>query len=217
MLVPKAGLKDNTATIFSGFNYKFMSELALIALSAILVNNFVLVQFLGLCPFMGVSKKIETAIGLSLATTFVLTLAAIASYLLQAYVLRPLDLEFLRTISFIVVIAVVVQFTEMLVQKTSPVLYRVLGIFLPLITTNCIVLGVALLNANRVEYGFVASSVNGFAAGLGFSLVLVLFAAMRERIGLSDVPKPFQGAAIGMITAGLMSLAFMGFSGLVKL
>ena len=132
-----------------------MSELVLIALSAILVNNFVLVQFLGLCPFMGVSKKIETAIGLSLATTFVLTIAAICSYLLQAYVLRPLDLEFLRTISFIVVIAVVVQFTEMLVNKTSPVLYRVLGIFLPLITTNCIVLGVALLNANRIEYGFV--------------------------------------------------------------
>ncbi|TDQ36841.1 electron transport complex subunit RsxA [Thiopseudomonas denitrificans] len=194
-----------------------MSELVLIALSAILVNNFVLVQFLGLCPFMGVSKKIETAIGLALATTFVLTLAAICSYLLQAYVLKPLDLEFLRTISFIVVIAVVVQFTEMLVQKASPVLYRVLGIFLPLITTNCIVLGVALLNANRAEYGFIASSINGFAAGLGFSLVLVLFAAMRERIGLADVPKPFQGAAIGMITAGLMSLAFMGFSGLVKL
>src|SRR5690554_1139537 len=217
MLVPRARLKDNTATIFSGSGYTFMSELVLIALSAILVNNFVLVQFLGLCLFMGVSKKIETAIGLSLATTFVLTLAAICSYLLQQYVLKPLDIEFLRTISFIVVIAVVVQFTEMVVNKTSPLLYRVLGIFLPLITTNCIVLGVAILNANRTEYGFVASSINGFAAGIGFSLVLVLFAAMRERIAIADVPKPFQGAAIGLITAGLMSLAFMGFSGLIKL
>jgi len=194
-----------------------MSELLLILVSAILVNNFVLVQFLGLCPFMGVSKKVETAIGLSLATTFVLTLASICSYLVQHYILEPFDIEFLRTISFILVIAVVVQFTEMVVNKTSPMLYRVLGIFLPLITTNCIVLGVALLNANRSEYTFIQASVNGFAAGLGFSLVLVLFAAMRERIAIADVPKPFQGAAIGMLTAGLMSLAFMGFSGLIKL
>ena len=194
-----------------------MSELLLILVSAILVNNFVLVQFLGLCPFMGVSKKVETAIGLSLATTFVLTLASICSYLVQHYILQPFDLEFLRTISFILVIAVVVQFTEMVVNKTSPMLYRVLGIFLPLITTNCIVLGVALLNANRGEYTVIQASVNGFAAGIGFSLVLVLFAAMRERIAIADVPKPFQGAAIGMLTAGLMSLAFMGFSGLIKL
>ena len=194
-----------------------MSELLLIVVSAILVNNFVLVQFLGLCPFMGVSKKVETAIGLSLATTFVLTLASICSYLLQQYILKPFDLEFLRTISFILVIAVVVQFTEMVVNKTSPMLYRVLGIFLPLITTNCIVLGVALLNATRSEYTFVQASVNGAAAGIGFSLVLVLFAAMRERIAIADVPLPFQGAAIGMLTAGLMSLAFMGFSGLIKL
>ena len=194
-----------------------MSELLLIVVSAILVNNFVLVQFLGLCPFMGVSKKVETAIGLSLATTFVLTLASICSYLVQQYILKPFDLEFLRTISFILVIAVVVQFTEMVVNKTSPMLYRVLGIFLPLITTNCIVLGVALLNANRSQYTFIQDSVNGFAAGIGFSLVLVLFAAMRERIAIADVPKPFQGAAIGMLTAGLMSLAFMGFSGLIKL
>jgi electron transport complex protein RnfA len=185
--------------------------------SAILVNNFVLVQFLGLCPFMGVSKKIETAIGLSLATTFVLTLAAMCSYLVQQYVLKPLDIEYLRTISFILVIAVVVQFTEMVVNKTSPLLYRVLGIFLPLITTNCIVLGVALLNANKAEFTFITATANGFAAGLGFSLVLVLFAAMRERIAIADVPKSFQGAAIGMITAGLMSLAFMGFTGLIKL
>ncbi|WP_017937837.1 electron transport complex subunit RsxA [Zestomonas thermotolerans] len=193
-----------------------MTELALILVSSILVNNFVLVQFLGLCPFMGVSRKIETAIGLSLATTFVLTLAAICSYLVQHYVLAPLGLEFLRTIAFILVIAVVVQFTEMVVHKSSPLLYRVLGIFLPLITTNCIVLGVALLNANDAELGFLGASLQGFAAGLGFSLVLVLFAALRERIAIADVPKPFQGAAIGMITAGLMSLAFMGFAGLAK-
>ena len=194
-----------------------MTELALIMVSAILVNNFVLVQFLGLCPFMGVSMKIETAIGLALATTFVLTLAAMCSYLVQEYILEPLNIEYLRTISFILVIAVVVQFTEMVVKKSSPLLYRVLGIFLPLITTNCIVLGVALLNANKAEFTFLSASVNGFAAGLGFSLVLVLFAAMRERIAIADVPKPFQGAAIGMITAGLMSLAFMGFAGLIKL
>lgn len=194
-----------------------MTEIALILVSAILVNNFVLVQFLGLCPFMGVSNKIESAIGLALATTFVLTLAAMCSYLVQAYILRPLDIEYLRTISFILVIAVVVQFTEMLVNKTSPMLHRVLGIFLPLITTNCIVLGVALLNASRTEFTFVTATVNGFAAGLGFSLVMVLFAAMRERIAIADVPRSFQGAAIGLITAGLMSLAFMGFAGLIKL
>ncbi len=193
-----------------------MTELALIMVSAILVNNFVLVQFLGLCPFMGVSKKIEAAIGLSLATTFVLTLAAMCSHLVQRYVLAPLDLEYLRTIGFILIIAVVVQFTEMLVNKTSPLLYRVLGIFLPLITTNCIVLGVALLNANRQELDFLTATATGFAAGLGFSLVLVLFAALRERIAIADVPQTFQGTAIGMITAGLMSLAFMGFSGLIK-
>jgi electron transport complex protein RnfA len=194
-----------------------MTSYLFILLGTALVNNVVLVRILGLCPFMGVSKKIETAIGLSLATTFVLTLAAMCSYLVQQYVLKPLDIEFLRTISFILVIAVVVQFTEMVVQKTSPLLYRVLGIFLPLITTNCIVLGVALLNANKAEFSFVSATLNGFAAGLGFSLVLVLFAAMRERIAIADVPKSFQGAAIGMITAGLMSLAFMGFAGLIRL
>ena len=194
-----------------------MTEFALILVSSILVNNFVLVQFLGLCPFMGVSKKIETAIGLSLATTFVLTLAAMCSYLVQQYVLKPLDIEFLRTISFILVIAVVVQFTEMVVNKTSPLLYRVLGIFLPLITTNCIVLGVALLNANKAEFNFFTATANGFTEGMGFSMKQVLFAAMRERIAIADVPLPFRGAAIGMVTAGLMSLAFMGFAGLIKL
>lgn len=193
-----------------------MTELALILVSAILVNNFVLVQFLGICPFMGVSRKIEAAFALALATTFVLTLASAFSYILQRYVLQPLELEFLRTIAFILVIALVVQFTELLVKRTSPLLARGLGIFLPLITTNCIVLGVALLNARKPEFGFLQSIFQGFGAGLGFTLVLVLFAALRERIAIADVPKPFKGAAIGMITAGLMSLAFMGFSGLLK-
>lgn len=193
-----------------------MTEYMLILVSTVLVNNFVLVQFLGLCPFMGVSNKLETAMGMSLATTFVLTLSSVCSYLVYTFLLEPLDLAFLRTIAFILVIAVVVQFTEMVVRKTSPLLYRVLGIFLPLITTNCAVLGVALLNLNR-QNNFIESVLYGFGAALGFSLVMVLFAAMRERIAVADVPQPFRGSAIGMITAGLMSLAFMGFSGLVSL
>lgn len=191
-----------------------MSEYLLLLVSTVLVNNFVLVKFLGLCPFMGVSGKIETAIGMSLATTFVLTLASVSSYILNTYLLIPLGLEFMRTIAFILVIAVVVQFTEMVVHKTSPKLYRLLGIFLPLITTNCAVLGVALLNINE-QHDFVESLVYGFGAAVGFSIVLVLFASMRERLAVSDVPTPFKGAAIAMITAGLMSLAFMGFAGLV--
>lgn len=193
-----------------------MSEYLLILVSTILVNNFVLVQFLGLCPFMGVSNKLETAMGMGLATTFVLTLSSLCSYLAFTYLLQPLGLEYLQTITFILVIAVVVQFTEMVVRKTSPVLYRVLGIFLPLITTNCAVLGVALLNIKK-QNGFVESILYGFGAAIGFSMVLILFSAMRERIAVADVPTPFKGSAIGMITAGLMSLAFMGFTGLVNI
>ncbi len=193
-----------------------MTDYLLILVSTILVNNFVLVQFLGLCPFMGVSNKLETAMGMSLATTFVLTLSSVCSYIVFTYLLIPLGLEYLQTISFILVIAVVVQFTEMVVRKSSPLLYRVLGIFLPLITTNCAVLGVALLNIKK-ENGFVESIMYGFGAALGFSLVLILFSAMRERIAVADVPSPFKGSAIGMITAGLMSLAFMGFTGLVSI
>lgn len=193
-----------------------MTEYIMLLIGTVLVNNFVLVQFLGLCPFMGVSGKLDTAVGMSLATTFVLTLASVTSYLVNQYVLQPLDLEFLRTMSFILVIAVVVQFTEMVVRKTSPTLYRLLGIFLPLITTNCAVLGVALLNIKN-DHTFVESAVYGFGAAVGFSLVLVLFAALRERLAVADVPAPFKGASIAMITAGLMSLAFMGFTGLVKL
>lgn len=192
-----------------------MTEIIVLLVATVFVNNFVLVQFLGLCPFMGVSNKLETAIGMSLATTFVLTLASVSSYLVNQYILQPLELTSLRTLSFILVIAVVVQFTEMVVHKTSPTLYRLLGIFLPLITTNCAVLGVALLNVNE-QHNFIQSIVYGFGAAVGFSLVLVLFAALRERVAAADVPAPFKGAAIGMITAGLMSLAFMGFAGLVS-
>jgi electron transport complex protein RnfA len=174
----------------------------------------VLVKFLGLCPFMGVSKKLETAIGMGLATTFVMTLSSITTWLVNEYMLLPLGIEYLRTIAFILVIAVVVQFTETVMHKTSPVLYQVLGIFLPLITTNCAVLGVALLNLQE-HRSFLESALYGFGAAVGFSLVLVLFAAMRERVAVADVPEPFQGTAIALVTAGLMSLAFMGFAGLV--
>lgn len=164
---------------------------------------------------MGVSSRTETAIGMSFATTFVMTLASLLSYLVNTYVLAPLNIEFLTTMSFILVIAVVVQFTEMVVHKTSANLYRLLGIFLPLITTNCAVLGVALLNMYE-QHNFFESIIYGFGAAVGFSLVLIVFSAMREKLANADVPAPFQGSAIAMITAGLMSLAFMGFSGLVK-
>ena len=192
-----------------------MAAYLLLFVGTVLVNNFVLVKFLGLCPFMGVSKKLETAIGMGFATTFVMTLASVCSWLMDTFILIPLDILYLRTLSFILVIAVVVQFTEMVVRKTSPALYRLLGIFLPLITTNCAVLGVALLNIN-LSHNFLQSAVYGFGAAAGFSLVMVLFAAIRERLATADVPAPFRGASIGLVTAGLMSLAFMGFSGLVK-
>lgn len=192
-----------------------MTDYLLLLVSTVLVNNFVLVKFLGLCPFMGVSSRTETAIGMSFATTFVMTLASLLSYIVNTYVLTPIGIEYLTTITFILVIAVVVQFTEMVVHKTSANLYRSLGIFLPLITTNCAVLGVALLNINE-SHNFLQSIVYGFGAAVGFSLVLIMFSAMREKLVNADVPKPFKGSAIAMITAGLMSLAFMGFTGLVK-
>jgi len=193
-----------------------MTEYAIILLSTILVNNFVLVKFLGLCPFMGVSRKLETAIGMALATTFVLTLSSVSAYLVNTFILAPLGIEYMRTIMFILVIAVVVQFTEMVVHKTSPLLYKVLGIFLPLITTNCAVLGVALLNVQQ-QHTFMQSLFYGFGAAVGFSIVLILFSGLRERIAVADVPEVFQGTSIALITAGIMSLAFMGFSGLIKL
>ena len=192
-----------------------MSEYLLLLVGTVFVNNIVLAKFLGLCPFMGVSRKVETAIGMSAATTFVLTLSAVLSYLINTWILAPLGLEYLRTIAFIIAIAAVVNFTEMVVHKTSPLMYNVLGIFLPLITTNCAVLGVALINVQQ-QNSFIESVIYGFGAALGFSLVLVLFAALRERIKVADVPVPFRGSAIGLVTAGLMSLAFMGLAGLVK-
>ena len=193
-----------------------MGEHLLILVSTVLANNFVLVRFLGLCQFMGVSNKLEGAMGMAVATAFVLTLSSVSSYLLHQYLLTPLKLEYLSTLSFILVIAVTVQLTEMFMRKSSPVLYRVLGIFLPLITSNCAVLGVALLNVQE-HHNLLQSALYGFGAAAGFGIVLVLFAAMRERLAAADVPLPFKGAPIGLITAGMMALAFMGFKGLANL
>ncbi len=190
-----------------------MSEYFFILLGTALVNNVVLVKFLGLCPFMGVSNKLDTAIGMGFATTFVLTIASVSSWLIEHYILVPLDIGFLRIISFILVIAAVVQFTEMFVKKTSPVLYQLLGIFLPLITTNCAVLGVALLNLQE-DNTFMQSALYGVGSALGFTLVMVLFAGLRERLALANVPVAFAGAPLGFIVAGLLAMAFMGFTGL---
>jgi electron transport complex protein RnfA len=192
-----------------------MTAYLFILLGAVLVNNIVLTKMLGLCPFMGVSKKLETAYGMGAATTFVLTVATGASYVIDHYLLVPFDLTYLRTLSFVVTIAAVVQMTETVIAKTSPLLQQVLGIYLPLITTNCAVLGVPLINIS-LGYGFVESLLFGMGSAVGFSLVLILFAGIRERIEGADVPFYFRGTAISMITAGLMSLAFMGFAGLDK-
>jgi electron transport complex protein RnfA len=193
-----------------------LTEYLLVLVSTVLANNFVLVRFLGLCPFMGVSGKLEGAIGMSVATLFVLTLSSVSSYLLSTYLLVPLGLEYLSTLGFILVIATVVQLTEMVMRKSSPLLYRILGIFLPLITTNCAVLGVALLNVQQ-QHDLLQSALYGFGAAAGFGLVLICFAAMRERVAQADVPLHFRGAPIALVTAGLMALAFMGFTGLAKL
>ncbi len=190
-----------------------MTDVLLILLATILVNNFVLVHFLGLCPLMGASRKLETALGMGLATTFVLTLASVCSYSLNHWVLEPLGLEYLRLICFILIIAGLVQFTEMFIRHSSPLLHSVLGIFLPLITTNCAVLGVALLSV-RTNDSLMSAALYGFGAALGFTVVLVLFSAMREKLDNADVPAPFKGSAIALISAGFMSLAFMGFSGM---
>jgi len=190
-----------------------MSELILLLISTALVNNVVLIKFLGLCPSMGVSKSMDSALGMGMATTFVITLAAGASWMLEHWLLVPYELGFLRILTFILVIAAVVQFTEMFVKKTSPGLYRSLGIYLPLITTNCAVLGVALLNVQQ-GFSFFKSLAYGFGSALGFTLVLMIFAGLRERIALARVPVAFNGAPIAFITISLLALAFMGFSGL---
>ena len=185
----------------------------LIIISTVLVNNIVLTKILGLCPFMGVSKKLETSISMSAATAFVLTIGSMTSWAINHYLLEPNYLIYLRTITFIVVIAAVVQFTEMLMEKNFPLLYKMLGIFLHLITTNCAVLGIPLLNA-QASHTLIEYAVFGFGGAVGFSFVLILFASLRERLDGADVPRPFQGSAIAMTTAALMSLAFMGFVGL---
>ncbi len=192
-----------------------MTSYLFIILGAVLVNNVVFVRVLGLCPFMGVSKKLETAIGMGAATTFVLTLASGTSYVIDSWLLIPNDLTYLRTLSFIVTIASIVQLTELIIQKTSPLLHQVLGIYLPLITTNCAVLGVPLLNIG-MRHNFVESMMFGLGSAIGFTLALILFAGIRERLEGADVPVHFRGTAIAMITAGIMSLAFMGFAGLDK-
>lgn len=190
-----------------------VTDYLLLLLSTALVNNVVLVKFLGLCPFMGVSRKMDSALGMGMATTFVLTLTTAASWLLEHWLLVPLGLQYLRILAFILVIAAVVQFTEMVIRKTSPGLYQVLGIYLPLITTNCAVLGVALLNVQE-KHVFVESLLYGFGSAVGFTVVLLLFAGLRERLALAQVPGVFSGAPAGFITAGLLALAFMGFAGL---
>ncbi|MDD3530415.1 MAG: electron transport complex subunit RsxA [Gallionellaceae bacterium] len=191
-----------------------MTEYLLILISTALVNNVVLAKFLGLCPFMGVSRKMDSALGMGMATTFVLTLASGAAWLLEHGLLAPLGIPYLRILAFILVIAATVQFTEMVIRKASPALYQVLGIYLPLITTNCAVLGVALLNVQE-GHAFADSLLYGFGSALGFTLVLLLFAGLRERLALAQVPEAFAGAPIGFVTASLLGLAFMGFAGLV--
>ena len=190
-----------------------MSHYLFILVGAVLVNNVVLVKILGLCPFMGVSKKLETAYGMGAATTFVLTMATGASYIIDHFLLMPFGLEYLRTLSFIVTIAAIVQLTEMVIAKTSPSLQQTLGIYLPLITTNCAVLGVALLNVEQ-KFSLFKSLLYGFGSALGFTIVLLIFAGLRERIALARVPAAFAGAPISFVTISLLALAFMGFSGL---
>jgi len=192
-----------------------MNELVLIFISAVLVNNFVLSRFLGICPFFGVSKQIDTAFGMSMAVTFVMTVAGIVTWIIQYAVLNPFNIQFLQTIVFILVIASLVQLVEMVIEKTSPALYASLGIFLPLITTNCAILGAAILNV-QFQYNFIQMLIFTVGSSLGFGLALILFAGIRQRIDLSDIPKYFKGLPIAFITAGILALAFMGFSGLVK-
>ena len=190
-----------------------ITNLLAITLGAILANNFIFSQFLGICPFLGVSKKVDTAVGMGIAVTFVMGLASAITWLVNTFILIPFDLGYMQTVAFILVIAALVQFIEMFLQKSMPSLYTALGVYLPLITTNCAVLGVALLNIQN-NYNFIESVVYGITGGLGFLLAIVLFASIRERLVFADYPKAFEGFPIALVTAGLMALAFMGFSGL---
>jgi len=188
----------------------------LIFISAVLVNNFVLNRFLGICPFLGVSKKVETAMGMGIAVTFVMALASAVTYVVNNSLLIPLGLDYLYNIAFILIIAALVQFVEMFIKKSSPALYQALGIYLPLITTNCAVLGVTVINRDN-QYNFIVSVVHGVGAAIGFTLAIVLFASIRERMEYSDIPEAFKGFPIALITAGLMSIAFLGFTGMIKI
>jgi len=189
-------------------------SLFVIIVSGILINNYVLSRILGICPFLGVSKQVETAAGMSMAVTFVMTLAGTITWLAQRFVLDRLGLEYMQTVTFILIIAALVQFVEMVIQKTSPTLYQSLGIYLPLITTNCAVLGVSILNIKE-KFGLIETIVNSAASAIGFSLAIILFAGIRERLELSNIPEAFKGFPIALFTASLMSLAFLGFAGLV--
>ncbi|NLK08512.1 MAG: electron transport complex subunit RsxA [Firmicutes bacterium] len=193
-----------------------MAELALIFVGSVLVNNFVLVRFLGICPFLGVSREIDTAMGMGMATTFVLVLSGVATWLLDYYILAPFGLPFLQNVAFILIIASLVQLVEMFLQKTSPALYRALGIFLPLITTNCAILGLAILTVQR-DYTLIQTIVFALGAGVGFTLALTMMAGIRQQLQFADIPKPLEGAGIALIIAGLMSMAFMGFSGMIAM
>ncbi|AZR73296.1 electron transport complex subunit RsxA [Anoxybacter fermentans] len=195
---------------------EFITDLLLIFVASVLVNNFVLSRFLGICPFLGVSKQVETAFSMGMATTFVMTITAMCAYFIQNYILVPLNLEYLQYVSFILVIASLVQLVEMFIKKVSPVLYKALGIFLPLITTNCAILGLALLIPLK-GYGFMQSTVFGLGAGAGFTLAIVLIAGIRETLQFADIPEALKGVPITLIVAGLMALAFMGFSGLIPM
>ena len=191
-----------------------LTDILSLAIAAILVNNYILVQFLGCCSFFGVSKKTDTALGMGMAVIFVMAIASAASWAVQYFILEPLGLGYMQTIAFILVIATLVQFVEMFMKKSMPPLYNALGIFLPLITTNCAVLGVALNNV-QYGYGIGVSTINGFATAVGFTISIVIMAGIREKIEYNDIPTPFKGSAIVLVTAGLMSIAFMGFSGVI--
>lgn len=191
-----------------------MTDLFIILFGSIFVNNYVLVQFLGICPFLGVSKQVETALGMGMAVTFVMGVASAVTWIVQEFILVPLEIEYMQTIAFILVIAALVQFVEMVIQKTSPTLYQALGVYLPLITTNCAVLGAAILNIDA-GYNLIEAIVNGVGSALGFTLAIVLMAGIRERLVISSVPKPLEGFPIALLTASLMSISFMGFQGLL--
>lgn len=194
---------------------ELVQNLLIILIGNLFVSNFLMSRFLGICPFLGVSKKVETALGMGLAVTFVMTLASIVTWAIQVLILDKLGIAYMQTIAFILVIAALVQFVEMVIQKSSPTLYQALGVYLPLITTNCAVLGVTILNIDN-GYNLLESAVNGFTAALGFTLAIVLFAGIRERMELSEIPDSFKGFPIALISAGLMAIAFLGFTGLIK-